>query len=503
MIEDIDYLRDNSVKESYVFMVDSKNRDKKTWAFPEKYRIDFDTPFKHVYSFEILNAVVPRTQYAIDTHNNMLRLKYRDNPWTKLYVGIGDYNATNLADSLNTLFLENGYDLTLQNSSSPAQLKSTFEFVSPHSFVLDMESSSMNTVLGFDLLNQKENDKYTHISQHLEYIERDGLYNPYIVDLVGDDMLDVDNYIDRWFGCIDGDERKFVCKEELANIGDTYTLAVNKVLYQIFEFDSQAQYDSGYIDSIFVQINGASSATSFSWEIRDFTDDVVGQVITTSNSNYREAAISSMGRYVLAITDGVNDSGELMPLKLDTNHFDTQTMNTFLINSDGTREDAKDSFNLKFQLCFSITLFKKLKKIVAPGMYSLLGERYVTLRCPEIETHLFRSLSYDKYTMGLAKFDLHVQGYDESRLDFTSLPPREFHPIGKLQSLTFEFLNPDGSLYNFRGINHTMTLVIRYHTPKQLKKFEKSDMNPNYDPDIFRYIQNKGFETDDDESEED
>jgi hypothetical protein len=49
-----------------------------------------------------------------------------------------------------------------------------------------------------------------------------------------------------------------------------------------------------------------------------------------------------------------------------------------------------------------------------------------------------------------------------------------------------------------------MTIVIRYHTPKQLKKFEKSDMNPEYDPDIFRYIQNKGFTTDSEtESESD
>lgn len=511
MIEDIDYLKENSVKESYVFMVDSKNRNKKTWSHPEKYRIDFNTPFKHVYSFEILNAVVPRTQYAIDTHNNSIRLKYRDNPWTTFRVNIGDYNTVNLVDSLNNSFRDAGYDLTLQNASSPAYLSSTFEFVSPHDFELDMKSSSMNTVLGFDLLNQKEAGKYKHLSQHLDYITRETNgnleYHSYITNMVGDDMLNVDNYIDSWFGSVGvgiaDDKRVFICKEEKTSIGDTYTLPVNKVLYQPFSFDDDTEYESGYIESIFVQINGISSANAFSWEIRQYNGDVVGESVAGSNGDYNSKAISNMNKYVLIISDGINDEGEMRALTFDTNHFDTTTDNAYIINGDGTKDDVTDSSNAKFQICFSVSLYKKLNKVIAPGMYSLLGERYVVLRCPEIETHLFRSLSYDKFTMGLAKFDLHVQGYDENRLDFTSLPPREFHPIGKLQSLTFEFQNPDGSLYNFRGINHTMTIVIRYHTPKQLKKFEKSDMNPEYDPDIFRYIQNKGFNTDSEtESEE-
>lgn len=507
MIEDIDYLKENSVKETYVFMVDSKNRDKKIWSQPQKYRIDFDTPFKHVYSFEILNASVPRTQYSIDTHNNSLRVKYRDNPWKTFRVNIGDFNTVNLVDNLNNIFIENGYDLLLQNASSPAYLSSTFEFVSPHDFELDMESSTMNTVLGFDLLNQKEPEKYQHLSEHLDYVYNtengEIVYNPYITDMVGDDMLRVENYIDRWFGSVRSDDpRPFICKEGITSAGDYYILPVDKVIYQVFRFDDTTDYDSGYIDSVFIQIKHTSVATGVSWEIREYSNGVIGASVANSNSDYRTKAISNLSEYVLLVSDGVNDSNEISEITFDTNHVDIETRNAFILHGDGSRNEVTDSSGSKFQICFSVTLYKKLNKIIAPGMYSLLGERYVILRCPEIETHLFRSLSYDKFTMGLAKFDLHVQGYDESRLDFVSLPPREFHPIGRLQSLTFEFQNPDGTPYNFRGINHTMTIVIRYHTPKQLKKFEKSLMNPEYDPDIFRYIQNKGFNTDS-ESESD
>lgn len=506
MIEDIDYLKENSVKETYVFIIDSKNRDKKIWRFPEKYRIDFNTPFKHVYSFEILQAVIPRTQFAIDDHNNILRFKFKEYDWTQVEVGIGDYNVTNLIDNLNSLFAEKGYDIVARNASSPAYLKSTLEFVSPHHFALDMESSSMNTVLGFDLYNQHETDKYKHLKDHLEYTSRiiGGVieYHPYIVSMVGDEA-GYEDHIDRWFGSIEtSDRRSFTGTELITNLGDYYTLPMNKALYQVFTFDQDTLYDSGYIEAIQLQLNNLSSATSLSWEIRDYSDGVVGsQTIADSNSAFSDRALSNVSEYVLILSDGVDAEGNMTAITFDTHHNNDGINNAFIMEG-STKVEVLDSYDSHFNICFSVVLYKKLNKITAPGMYSLLGERYVTLRCPEIETHLFRSLSYDKHTMGLAKFDLHVQGYDSSRLDFTSLPPREFHPIGKLNSLTFEFQNPDGSLYNFRGINHTMTIVMRYHTPRQLKKFEKSLMNPDYDPDIFRYIQNKGHNTDSDSDSE-
>jgi len=91
MIEDIGYLKEHSVKESYMFLVDSKERDKTTFPYPEKYKIEFSSPFKHVYSLEVLDASIPRTQYAIDLHNNKLVYRY------------GDLNKKNNKDEKNTI----------------------------------------------------------------------------------------------------------------------------------------------------------------------------------------------------------------------------------------------------------------------------------------------------------------------------------------------------------------------------------------------------------------
>ena len=127
--------------------------------------------------------------------------------------------------------------------------------------------------------------------------------------------------------------------------------------------------------------------------------------------------------------------------------------------------------------------------ITPPGIYSLSGDRYVLLRCPEIEQHLYRSRGYERYTMGLAKFKLSVYGFDETRFDFVKLPTREFHPIGKLTEMTFRFEKPDGSLYNFKGLNHTITFSLRYYEAKQYEEFTEYSLNPNYNPNFLEFVQ--------------
>ena len=140
--------------------------------------------------------------------------------------------------------------------------------------------------------------------------------------------------------------------------------------------------------------------------------------------------------------------------------------------------------------------------IVPPGLIDLTGDTYINMRCKEIENHMGvngnrvetingQSLTEINQTIGygLAKFKLGVMGYQEERFDFTAFEPRDIHPIGKLSNLTFRFERWDGSLYNFRGVNHTLTLIIRYYSPK-IEHVSRSKMisqlNPSYDPsEIF------------------
>ena len=126
------------------------------------------------------------------------------------------------------------------------------------------------------------------------------------------------------------------------------------------------------------------------------------------------------------------------------------------------------------------------------------------MRCPEIEEHLYRSLSYSKYTLGLAKFRVDNVGINSERLEITKLPIREFHPIGKLSKITLKFETNTGSLYDFKGVNHNIVFAIYYYEPTQMMTIEKSILNPEYKMNYIEYkYMIEDIEGDSDDEEED
>ena len=68
-IEDINYLKNNSIKQHYTFLIDSADRDRDKYPNPNKYTIDFTVPFKNVIGMEIIDSSIPRTMYNIDYEN--------------------------------------------------------------------------------------------------------------------------------------------------------------------------------------------------------------------------------------------------------------------------------------------------------------------------------------------------------------------------------------------------------------------------------------------------
>lgn len=127
------------------------------------------------------------------------------------------------------------------------------------------------------------------------------------------------------------------------------------------------------------------------------------------------------------------------------------------------------------------------ENIISPGIIYLIGSKYIILKCPEIEEHLYGSLSYSKNTIGLAKIRTSHWGLNEETNSFYNLKLREFHPIGKLAKITLKFENADGSLYDFRGVNHDIIFAIHYYSPKQNFTIEESIANPEYKMNFMEY----------------
>ena len=134
-------------------------------------------------------------------------------------------------------------------------------------------------------------------------------------------------------------------------------------------------------------------------------------------------------------------------------------------------------------------------------MVNLLGTKYIILKSPEIEDHLYGSFSYTKNTLGLGKIKLTSSGLNEEKNTFYKLKLKEFHPIGKLSKMTFKFVDYNNELYNFRGINHDMIIAIHYYSAVQTNYLNKSIINPEYNMNFIDYKYNKPLNNDDDDDE--
>jgi hypothetical protein len=161
-----------------------------------------------------------------------------------------------------------------------------------------------------------------------------------------------------------------------------------------------------------------------------------------------------------------------------------------------------NKINIYEKFYHSIKIDNKYR-IIALGIVYLIGSEYIILKCPEIEEHLYGSLSYTKNTVGLAKIRVSNWGLNEETTSYLKLKLREFHPIGKLSKITLKFVNAEGLLYDFRGVNHNIVFAIYYYSAKQKQNFEKSVINPEYKMNYidYKYLQEENEEDSDIEND--
>ena len=353
-IEDIMQLKKNSIKQTYICLIDSKNRDFNLYPDPNNYVVNFDVPIKNVIGFDIIDTSMPRTMYSVDKYNNSfyyyihtdtnidsfneviknIDISINDDPtyngfFTKYPIKSRDYNTQTFITYFNDEFNDgkNDYNLYVSSLSIPTQLTDVIQFNCKYPFIINMNDSTIAETLGFDLYAKKEDNgiKYTY-NNHLNSSN-------------------------------------------------------NKRFFISFE-----------------------------------------NVNSTKNNSY-----------------------------LNNNDY------------------------LKYN-------------IIAPGMVCFTGEKYILMRSPEIEEYSFGSLSYTNNNLGIAKFRTNSLGFNDEKLYVTKIPIREFHPIGKLSKISLRFETNKRLLYDFKGINHNITLAIYYYEVK-INKIEdfNSILNPNYSLNFNNY----------------
>lgn len=505
-IEDVDYLKSNSVRQSYMFLVDSADRNKLVYPTPAEYVVDFTYPFHHVVGLEVIHASVPRTMYNIDKINNKIMFGIYEYSSTNMDVkkeveiSPGEYTIQTLLVALNEVLHMNVNNdprkpyihITAESTTNPPDIESKIMFRCSYPFALFMGASSSAETLGFDELTQPSEALLPISKQRYVWDANDRrlFKSVYVPPSSIPPSKQIINTV------FDG-PRGVIRKTQLQ---PGYKVA------QRFKPKS-----SGFLRKIYAALYSPDNVSSVvAWEVR--------------SSPLSENVIAS-GTIAVSFVDGtLNDSNDINDsyvyeagkeywLILHTSAGDPYVYyNDVLVTEDimqvwdptSSAWTSLDGNGIYYNACVRIDMMDRFNYVEAPGIYVLTGPKYIVLRCPEIENNSFRSLAFTKHNMGMGMIRLGVVGYSDNRLDFNKVQLREFHPIGKLSRLTLRLELPSGELYDFKGVNHTITFAVHYLEPAQKRKFETSILNPNYDGDFIHYMYKAAEqESDSDDQEED
>lgn len=434
-MDDISYLKQHGKEESYMFIVDSGRRDVAAYPNPNSYTIQFNAPFKNVTGLEMLDATVPRTEYTVENTMNSFAYSVDGGAVNTVSITPGDYNLLELSTEISSAMK---FGLVCEPESAPYTRTSRTRFYCANPFVLDMSvSNSIRNVLGFSGTRKSFPSSYSGESTKIAF---NGPFPGF----------------------------------QTTRANSTTTLR------QAF-----VPSVSGRLTSIVVHATAGSSSIDVSVVDAEGTSYGSGSV---SPGTSDEISIDGGGNLVAGTTYYVAmDSGGA---EIYINEPpDAVTPVQFSIDNGESWEDIGEAL----AACVEVQVAVGRHEIVSPGLVDLTGERYVLIRCPDVETLMHRERAYEQYHAGLGMVKLGAMGYREQRFDFVSLPSvRITNPIGKVSSLTFRLEKSDGSLYDARGVNHVLVLKITYYAnliKGPMAKEENTQLNPKYTPQIHEYME--------------
>lgn len=454
MIDDIDYLRDNSEKDTALIFIDSKKRDYATFPTPSHYSVSFEQCFKNVFSVEIVDASIPTTMYGVDIYNRNL--------WLTI-VGRPKESTSDLVAYINEL-------------ADCQFFIDKFKLVEEHFFTICDETHLEGIPI--------ENPEVSNYVIALRYTIENSSIIYYTNESENDFFLFT-------FKMINYAIKKIPANETLINIIITqnYFIQGNNVIYYTFQYTTKQIYDI-IVDGDLFWVNVINHRIDFpigNYSVSDFRSELNKILNNTLNifveslggQDNRQSKYKFYSNSSLMLIDGSVGS-------LD-----------FVLGYDLYPKDTDSDLYVPFKVGDNSRVFmakyvarEQAWAIVSPGILNLSGERFLILRCPEIESHLYGSYAYVSNTTGIGMFKLAAAQNEITNLrwDFSTLIRKPIHPIGKLSKVTFRFELPSGNLYDFKGVNHQFMLAIKFYVPSQKRVFNKSILNPNYNPNLVEYI---------------
>ena len=465
--------------ESYQMMVDSRTRD--TSAFPDanNYVVDFsDNPFKNVVGVQLLTGSVPRTNYVVDVGYNKFAVAFGEAPYPEANIHVltmtpGDYNLPQLCDQMNSKLTDAGLPLVASPFTNPAEITNKFAFTGSGPFALFLDRLSLGGKIGFG-------------------------------STVRLDDVDAGYYeaTPTWKATRFQDANVYVAVEQTSTTVETAFLgpiadAVAKTVVSGVTYSQRfTPIFGGIPSSLTVSLYGATAGMTISASV---TTGAVGASpvatgISTISSN---SSTSTVVSFVHAVGGGtiqpafgatfVNFTvSGTCTLAIDRANLAPDPLNAILEN--GVVVDTTNS------ICGTLNVYVSGYRVVSPGVADLTGDRFLLVRCPEVESFLFRGnrRASGLTHPGIGLLTLGTYGFTDIRNDFfNSKPPQLQTPIGRLSKMTIQLESQNGNLYSTRGCDHTLLIDVKYLVPKigdaNLASMP-SILSPGYTQDQWKYI---------------
>ena len=490
-LEDVQFMQEKSVIDSKMIFIDSSKRRKEYYPFPHHYTVDFNEPFTNVCGIEILDAMIVSTMYNMENFNNSFKYHqvFITNP---IDVSTDDskiqYNFEELqyySEFVKRFEAEETSRIVLCNNMSVLQTLTN----------LSINTSSIFDRVMVIIRKELQLEKINIVSE--TYVVKDGEYvffnhgKRYVVnDWIPDENIQVqirnenasvrDNSIVYFEHVYISIGNLQIVYDDLINTG-----SVTHIIHNGF-----VKVDPGNYDIITLQtklnniLNATNDEAPWSYVKPFFNQYKVGIIPADDASN-----VTLHMRYDFVIEEGNSNRLLLNPGK--STMVNVLGINIPYPSGDYPSNCFKDIMFNSDLLMMSITNSNGRTIVGTPGIINLnSGVKYMLLRCPEIESHLHNSFASSGFCPGIGLFK-HTGNNDQNnyRFDYTNFQKRPFHPIGKLSKLTFSFELSTGVSYDFKGVDHTLLLSIKYYTPKDNRSIKDIfHLNPNYNPDYLSYM---------------
>lgn len=504
-MEDVHHLLDHAKEESYLFVVDSRTRDTSVWPTPSQYEISFSSPFRNVFGMDLLDATVARTEYIVESNTNVLEYAvgqpgglddWNSGAWVTsarrrtVTLDPGDYNIATFIEHLNTKLQE---EATARGEaaircvpvSNPAEVSNKVRLTCTAPFTLLMGSSSLRHTLGFgDPVTTTTSDAYACVPGWS--VNRTVGASDVFLSKPG--QLDGVEPVSAAVGPLPvGDNMSFVKVFGSRTLRQVFLSTATGKPSAVATYVTAAAPTGQVPPAVLLRIvrtsDDAVIATGTLSATVDNPDSAYVPVsCAVSGTELLQAGVRYAVEYSVADQSG-NESTRFVGVYFNQ-------LNVPVEGSYMTLDGAV--INAGQNACCDVFINATGNYVTSPGLVNLSGPRFINIRCPEIESHMFRDRVNERCHAGLGMVSLRGYGFREQRFDFVSFPSRRFHPLGKLSKLTFRLERPDGSLYDSHGVDHTLLLVLKYYRGTTASPFVNSQLNPHYTPDLRSHlIENK------------